>query len=305
MVFSNAGKLVVAVSSRALFDLEEENRVFDAEGAASFMQHQLANMDTPARPGAVFELVRKILALNTPDRELVDVVVVSRNDPVSGMRVFNSAASYGITIERGVFTQGRARLPYLRPLGAQLFLSANEDEVREAIQQGFAAACVLPTQRRAEDEHPNELRIAFDGDSVLFSDEAERVVQERGLLAFRQHESEKAETPLPPGPLKPFLMALANLQKTLRESEAEQHPMNLRIALVTARGAPSHERAIRTLMSWGIFVDEAMFLGGLPKGEVLHEFGADFFFDDSIRNILGAAEKDVPSGHVVAGVLNE
>ncbi|MBR5950699.1 MAG: 5'-nucleotidase [Actinomycetaceae bacterium] len=304
MAYSNTGKLVVAVSSRALFDLEEENRVFDAEGAASYMQHQLANMDKPAQPGAVFELVRKILALNTPDRELVDVVVVSRNDPVSGMRVFNSAASYGITIERGVFTQGRARLPYLRPLGAQLFLSANSTEVREALQQGFAAACVLPTQRRAEDEHPNELRIAFDGDSVLFSDEAERVVQEHGLLAFRKHESEKAETPLPPGPLKPFLSALATLQQKLRQTDAE-HPMNLRIALVTARGAPSHERAIRTLMSWGIFVDEAMFLGGLPKAEFLREFGADFFFDDSIGNVLGAAERDVPSGHVASGVLNE
>ena len=297
-------QLVVAISSRALFDLEEENRVFDAEGAARYMQRQLEQLDTPAQPGVAFALARKLLAFNTPDARRVEVIIVSRNDPVSGLRVFNSATSQGITLERGVFTQGRAPFAYLRPLRAHLFLSANAQDVQDALRQGFPAACVLPGSQRADDPHPHEVRIAFDGDSVLFSDEAERINHEQGLDAFHKHESERASQPLPPGPFKPLLAALQRLQLDGR-SAASAPPMSLRTALVTARSAPAHERAIRTLMDWGIGVDEAMFLGGLPKGEFLHEFGADFFFDDHIGNVRGAAASHVPTGHVAAGVHND
>ena len=295
--------LVVAISSRALFDLEEENRVFDAEGAARYMERQLAQLDTPAQPGVAFALARKLLAFNTPDTQRVEVIIVSRNDPVSGLRVFNSATSQGITLERGVFTQGRAPFSYLRPLHAHLFLSANAQDVQDALKQGFPAACVLPGSQHVDDPHPHEVRIAFDGDSVLFSDEAERINHEQGLDAFHKHESERASQPLPPGPFKPLLAALQRLQLDGR-SATTAPPMSLRTALVTARSAPAHERAIRTLMSWGISVDEAMFLGGLPKGEFLHEFGADFFFDDHIGNVHNAAASRVPTGHVAAGVHN-
>ena len=290
-------QLVVAISSRALFDFEEENRLFEAGDAAAYMQMQLERIDVPAPPGVAFSLVRKLLAFNSAERQRVEVVILSRNDPASGMRVFRSAHSAGIALERGVFTQGRDPFGYLRPLGAHLFLSANEADVRQALSIGFPAARVAVGSARAGENHPHEVRIAFDGDAVLFADEAEQVFQKKGLAAFQAHEKRKAELPLPDGPFKPLLAALHRLQ------QAGGSGMRLRTALVTARSAPAHERAIRTLMHWGIGVDEAMFLGGLPKGEFLREFEPDFFFDDQTGHIEQAAEH-VPAGHVAGGVTN-
>ena len=290
-------QLVVAISSRALFDFEEENRLFEAGDAAAYMQMQLERIDVPAPPGVAFSLVRKLLAFNSAERQRVEVVILSRNDPASGMRVFRSAQSAGIALERGVFTQGRDPFGYLRPLGAHLFLSANEADVRQALSIGFPAARVAVGSARAGENHPHEVRIAFDGDAVLFADEAEQVFQKKGLAAFQAHEKRKAELPLPDGPFKPLLAALHRLQ------QAGGSGMRLRTALVTARSAPAHERAIRTLMHWGVGVDEAMFLGGLPKGEFLREFEPDFFFDDQTGHIEHAA-RHVPAGHVAAGVTN-
>ena len=290
-------QLVVAISSRALFDFEEENRLFEAGDAAAYMQMQLERIDVPAPPGVAFSLVRKLLAFNSAERQRVEVVILSRNDPASGMRVFRSAHSAGIALERGVFTQGRDPFGYLRPLGAHLFLSANEADVRQALSIGFPAARVAVGSARAGENHPHEVRIAFDGDAVLFADEAEQVFQKKGLAAFQAHEKRKAELPLPDGPFKPLLAALHRLQ------QAGGSGMRLRTALVTARSAPAHERAIRTLMHWGVGVDEAMFLGGLPKGEFLREFEPDFFFDDQTGHIEHAA-RHVPAGHVAAGVTN-
>ena len=290
-------QLVVAISSRALFDFEEENRLFEAGDAAAYMQMQLERIDVPAPPGVAFSLVRKLLAFNSAERQRVEVVILSRNDPASGMRVFRSAHSAGIALERGVFTQGRDPFGYLRPLGAHLFLSANEADVRQALSIGFPAARVAVGSARAGENHPHEVRIAFDGDAVLFADEAEQVFQKKGLAAFQAHEKRKAELPLPDGPFKPLLAALHRLQ------QAGGSGMRLRTALVTARSAPAHERAIRTLMHWGVGVDEAMFLGGLPKGEFLREFEPDFFFDDQTGHIERAA-RHVPAGHVAAGVTN-
>lgn len=290
-------QLVVAISSRALFDFEEENRFFEAGDAAAYMQMQLERIDVPAPPGVAFSLVRKLLAFNSAERQRVEVVILSRNDPASGMRVFRSAHSAGIALERGVFTQGRDPFGYLRPLGAHLFLSANEADVRQALSIGFPAARVAVGSARAGENHPHEVRIAFDGDAVLFADEAEQVFQKKGLAAFQAHEKRKAELPLPDGPFKPLLAALHRLQ------QAGGSGMRLRTALVTARSAPAHERAIRTLMHWGVGVDEAMFLGGLPKGEFLREFEPDFFFDDQTGHIEHAA-RHVPAGHVAAGVTN-
>ena len=249
-----------------------------------------------------FSLVKKLLAFNTPEQQRVQVVVLSRNDPVSGMRVFRSAQAHGVaSVQRGVFTQGAAPFRYLRPLGAHLFLSANAADVNEALAMGFPAARVATQSAQASALHPHEVRIAFDGDAVLFSDEAERVYQSAGLDAFQAHEREKALQPLPAGPFKPFLTALHRLQHSQHQDVPE---MRIRTALVTARGAPAHERALQTLMSWRIAVDEAMFLGGLPKGEFLREFEPDFFFDDQTGHVSAAAIH-VPSGHVSSGIANQ
>ena len=291
--------LVVALSSRALFDFEAENRVFEANDDHAYMQMQLQRAEQAARPGVAFGLARKLLAFNAgAAQRQVEVVILSRNDPVSGLRVFNSASHYGLDIERGVFTRGESPWRYLRPFNAQLFLSANEADVRAALDAGVPAARVTAQSPQASAAHPRELRIAFDGDAVLFSDEAERVYQRDGLQAFQQHEIQQAGTPLAPGPFKPLLLALLRLRRAGSASG-----MRVRTALVTARSAPAHERAIRTLMDWHIEVDEAMFLGGLPKGEFLREFEPDFFFDDHPRHIAIAAAH-VPSGHVAHGVSN-
>ena len=295
------GQLVVAISSRALFDFEQENEVFEQGDDRAYMDLQLAKLDEPAKPGVAFSLVKKLLAFNTDDHNVknkrIEVVILSRNDPVSGMRVFRSAQHYGLNVQRGTFTRGQPPWRYLKPLHANLFLSTHLSDVRAALEAGVPAAQVYPQSTHASSAHPNEVRIAFDGDAVLFSDEAERVFQEQGLSAFQQHEKDNANLPLSGGPFKPLLEALHRLQQ-------EGTPtMRLRTALVTARSAPAHERAIRTLMNWNIEVDEAMFLGGLAKGEFLREFEPDFFFDDQTGHVNSAA-MHVPSGHVASGVSN-
>ena len=293
-------QLVVAISSRALFDFEEENQVFETADDRAYMHLQLSRVEQPAKPGVAYRLVRKLEEFNADGVKRVDVVILSRNDPVSGLRVFRSVKGAGLSIERGVFTRGRPPFGYLEPLKANLFLSANGEDVRAALAAGFPAALVY-TQSARDDPHPEEVRIAFDGDAVLFADEAERVYREGGLDAFQRHEADHASRPLPPGPFKPLLEALHRLQRVAHDGNV---PMKLRTALVTARSSPAHERAIRTLMDWHIEVDEAMFLGGLPKGEFLRQFEPDFFFDDQTRHVESAAEH-VPAGHVLHGVANE
>ena len=297
MPVSLDGQLVVAISSRALFDFEEENKVFEQSDDRAYMKLQLERLETPAKPGVAFSLVKKLLAFNDANTQRVEVVILSRNDPVSGMRVFRSAQHYGLPIQRGSFTRGQSPWRYLKPLNANLFLSTHLSDVRAALDAGVPAAQVYPNSAHASEAHPHEVRIAFDGDAVLFSDEAERVFQAEGLSAFQAHEHAKASQALSAGPFKPLLMALHRLQQ-------EGTPaIRIRTALVTARSAPAHERAIRTLMQWNIEVDEAMFLGGLPKGEFLKEFEPDFFFDDQTGHIESASQH-VPAGHVASGVSN-
>ena len=222
MPVSLDGQLVVAISSRALFDFEEENRVFEAADDRAYMRLQLERLDVPAKPGVAFSLVRKLLAFNSLSSgavsggssiQHVEVVILSRNDPVSGMRVFRSAKHHGLPIQRGVFTRGGAPWRYLQPLNANLFLSTNETDVRSALAAGVPAARVYPHSARASAAHPREVRIAFDGDAVLFSDEAEQVFQQAGLDAFQAHERDRAEKPLAAGPFKPLLEALQRLQR--------------------------------------------------------------------------------------------
>ena len=297
MAMNLDGRLVVAISSRALFDFEEENQVFEQGDDRAYMQLQRQRLDIPAKPGVAFSLVKKLLAFNETPSQRVEVVILSRNDPVSGLRVMRSAQHYELPIIRCSFTRGEAPWRYLKPLHANLFLSTHLSDVRAALAAGVPAAQVYPHSAHASEAHPAEVRIAFDGDAVLFSDEAEQVYQTQGLNAFQQHEMDKVTQPLPDGPFKPLLVALHRMQ------QAEIPHMRIRTALVTARSAPAHERAIRTLMDWNIEVDEAMFLGGLDKGEFLREFEPDFFFDDQTGHIESAA-LHVPSGHVASGVRN-
>ena len=300
MPYTVEGKLVVAISSRALFDFEEENRVFDAQGERAYIDLQYSRMNVPAKEGVAFRLVKKLLAFNSQAAQLVEVVILSKNDPVSGLRIFRSAERAGLKLERGVFTRGRSPYRYLDALKANLFLSANEQDVMGALDARFPAARVLPESAQAGGRHADEVRIAFDGDAVLFSDEAERVFQRDGLDAFTRHETTHALTPLPPGPFKPLLEALHRLQ----DASGTGAPMRVRTALVTARSAPAHERAVRTLMNWNIAVDEALFLGGLDKGEFLKAFQPDFYFDDQ-RGHVASASQHVATGHVPFGIANK
>ena len=293
-----ADKLVVAISSRALFDFEEENRVYEEGDLHAYETLQRTRLNVPAKPGVAFPLIRKLLALNSGAHR-VEVVILSRSDPISGLRAFRSCREHGLAIERGVFTRGRPPFGYLQPLNASLFLSANRDDVRDALAAGFPAARVLPESAKLASKYPDEIRIAFDGDAVLFSDEAERIFQNDGLRAFVSHENDNKDLPLADGPLKPLLEALHRLQMLADDAA----PMHIRTALDTARSAPAHERAIRTLMAWNIEIDEAMFLGGLDKSAFLRQFEPDFFFDDQIRH-CESARVVTAIGHVVSGIVN-
>ena len=285
--------ITIAVSSRALFDFEEENLIFEQDGKDAYMQAQQDKLDTVATPGIAFPMVKKLLSFNSAEEHLVDVIVISRNDPTTGLRVFRSISDHHLDIRRGCFIRGSQPAPYLRSFGAQLFLSAAGEDVREALEQNFPAAHVMGSSG-AEDAEDGTLRIAFDGDAVLFGDTAERYFQENGLEAFQAQEKELAAVPLPPGPIKPFLEALLALR-------AKLPPDKIRTALITARGAPAHERPIRTLMKWGLQLDEVFFLHGMNKQEVLNAFRPDFFFDDQVRHL----HEEQPGGHVNTGVVNE
>lgn len=291
--------LVVAISSRALFDLEESHRVFSEQGVDAYCAYQIEHENTPLAPGVAFRLTKKLLGLNDadPGRQRVEVILLSRNSADTGLRIFNSIQHHGLTISRAVFSGGAAPYRYIRPAGAHLFLSADPADVAEALTNGFAAATILHSNT-SEQAHA-DLRVAFDGDAVLFSDEAERIYKKQGLTAFEDSEKRSAALPLPGGPFKEFLAALHRLQT---QYPSDQSP--IRTALITARGAPAHERVIRTLRAWNVRIDEALFLGGRPKGEFLRAFGADLFFDDQ-RGHCDSAREHVPTGHVPHGVANE
>lgn len=302
--------LTVAISSRALFDLEDSHRLFEASGIDAYAEHQRSHEDDVLEPGIAFPLVRKLLALNEgagrqADGSVaprVEVILLSRNSSDTGLRIFNSIQHHGLAISRASFTSGAATWPYIKPFGAQLFLSANPDSVRLALENGVAAATILPAAsmvKAAPTHRHDQLRIAFDGDAVIFGDEGERVSRESGIEAFHRHETERAREPLSGGPFRGFLDALHRLQAAYPPGEASP----IRTALVTARSAPAHERVIRTLREWGVRLDEALFLGGRSKGPFLDVFGADIFFDDSQHNIDSAREH-VATGHVPHGISN-
>lgn len=296
-------KLVVAVSSRALFDLDESHALFEKEGVDAYCRHQVEHEDVPLDPGVAFSLVKKLLALNErdPENPRVEVILLSRNSADTGLRIFNSIQHHQLDIGRAAFTRGESTHPYISAFGAHLFLSAEPDDVRKALEGGFAAATILPSASTPSTcrDNPSQLRIAFDGDAVLFSDESERIFKQDGLDAFESNEVTAAKRPLPGGPFKTFLAMLHRIQL---DYPGDTSP--IRTALITARGAPSHERVIRTLRAWKIRIDEALFLGGKDKGEFLKAFGADIFFDDQQKH-CESARQHVATGHVPHGVANE
>ena len=292
-------KLVISISSRALFDLDESHDIYESHGVEAYSQYQIENEEKPLSPGAAFQLVKKLLALNSskPDDPAVEVVLLSRNSADTGLRVFNSIKHYQLDITRAAFTSGQSPYRYVSAFASHLFLSTDPSDVRAALDDGFAAATILPRKEKAK-EGASDLRLAFDGDAVIFSDEAERIYKKQGLKAFTQNETSAADTPLAGGPFKNFLAALHRLQQ---EYPAESCP--IRTALVTARSAPAHERVIKTLREWQIRIDEALFLGGMPKGEFLRSFEADVFFDDQSSHCDSAVEH-VATGHVPHGISN-
>ncbi len=292
-------RLVVALSARALFDLEDSHAVFESEGVDAYANFQRSREDLPLEPGMAFPLVKKLLALDAlqrPGVPRIEVILLSRNSSDTGLRIFNSIERYELGIVRAAFTSGAPVWPYIRPFGAHLFLSANPESVRGSLDNGVAAATILPA--RTTPPINAQLRVAFDGDAVIFGDESERISQEDGLEAFARNERELAQTPLSAGPFRGFLHALHQIQEAFPPEEGP-----LRTALVTARSAPAHKRVILTLRHWGVRLDEALFLGGRDKGPFLEAFGADIFFDDSRHNIENAA-RHVATGHVPHGVSN-
>lgn len=299
-------RLVVAVASSALFDLEDSDRVFRHQGVEAYREYQRKHEHDVLSPGVAFPLIRRLLALNgtAADEQFVEVVLLSRNDPDTGLRVFNSIERHHLAISRAAFVKGRDPCRYMPAFNASLFLSADAEDVRRAVAAGLPAGQVFPTAF-VDDEQEPELRLAFDFDGIIADDSAEAVFKAGGLAGFHSSEREHGLEPLQAGPLKRFFAEIAGLQtkERSREKRDPAYQPRLRVAIVTARNAPAHTRVITTLREWGIQVDEAFFLGGLDKGEILRTFRPHIFFDDQLTHIEGTSQA-TPSVHVPFGVAN-
>lgn len=297
MAYDLEHRLVIGVSSRALFDLSVENELFETEGVEAYCQYQVEHEKDYLAPGNGFRLIEALLNINKiPGHEgSVEVIIMSHNSPDTSLRVFNSIAHYGLQISRAVMASGASLAPYLTAFHTDLYLSADEEDVQAAIDGGIAAGIICCDRIQTVDcanEKIEQIRIAFDGDAVLFSDESERIYQEKGLEAFEENEHLRANQPMNQGPFAKFLKTISDIQK---EFPQEQSP--IRTALVTARSAPAHERVIRTLRAWNVRIDEAFFLGGIAKSDVLKAFGAQIFFDDQMAHTKPASQV-VPSARV-------
>ena len=287
-------KLVVGISSRALFDLEEEHKIYETEGLKAYLDYQLKNENKILKPGTAFPLIKALHKLNSEGKYLTEIIVMSKNSADTSLRIFNSIKHYGLNISRAALVGGGEIAPYLNAFRTDLFLSANEQDVQEAINANVAAGIIcshagLPINAECDID---QIKIAFDGDAVIFSDESEKIYQAEGLEAFAKHEQLNARKPLPEGPFAKLLKTISTIQQAFGEDEVP-----IRTALVTARNAPAHERVIRTLRAWDIRIDEAFFLGGIEKSEVLKAFGANIFFDDQSVH-TDPASKLVPAARV-------
>lgn len=289
MPYDLQDKLVIAISSRALFDLEDENQIFEERGLEEYIKHQLEHEEDPIPKGTGYPLIKALLDLNKKfENPIVEVIILSRNSPETGMRIFNSIDALGLDIIRGGFTGGEDTSKYLEAFDVDLFLSKNEENVRRALDSGRAAALIYDLP---QDYQPakDQIRIAFDADAVVFSDESEKIYQREGLEAFLEHERINAEKVLPEGPFGKLLKLLSKIK--------ERDNSLIKIAIVTARNSPAHKRIILTLREWGVKVDEIFFLGGVEKREILKSFNAHIFFDDQDTHVKPASEV-IPSSRV-------
>lgn len=294
MAMSLDNKLVVGISSRALFDLEYENSIYEEQGLQAYLDYQRAHEQDILKPGTAFPLIRALHKLNDGGEQLVEIIIMSKNSADTSLRIFNSIEHYGLAISRAALVGGNKIAPYLSAFRTGLFLSANEEDVQEAINAGVAAGliCSHNDLEIQADEEIDQIRIAFDGDAVIFSDESEKIFKTQGLEAFEEHERLNARKPLPEGPFAKLLATISRVQKKFPTDD-----MPIRTALVTARNAPAHERVIRTLMAWGVRIDEAFFLGGVRKSDFLKAFGAHIFFDDQAVH-TEPASRLVPAARV-------
>ena len=291
-------KLIIGISSRALFNLEKENEIYEQQGIEQYIQYQLNHENEILKPGVAFNLVRKLLSLNErkelEDNNLsIEVILMSRSCPDISIRIFNSIEYYKLPITRGIFTGGKPLAPYVKANGVDLYLSANEEDVRQVLNNNIAAGRVFTNSTNTYDLEDKEVRIAFDFDCVLANDEAENIYQSYGLQAFSDNEQIKSNIPMGAGPFKEFAVKLGKIQSLFNYDNTL-----IRIAICTARNYPAHKRTIKTLRSWGIRVNEVYFLGGYSKAKALSAFNADIFFDDSLKNIESTSQV-VPSVQVL------
>jgi len=306
MPFSVENKLVVAVASSALFDLTESDRIYREQGLEEYRRFQREHERTPLGPGVAYPFIRRLLGLNgveEADRP-VEVILLSRNDPDTGLRAFRSMAAHGLDITRGAFLSGRPPWRYLDAFNASLFLSAGRADIENAVRRGYPAGLVLDSEY-VDEEGDDELRVAFDFDGVVVDDEAESIFQAEGLDGFHQSEGDLAGTAHQPGPLTRLFREIAALQQWEEEKASAQagYQPKIRTAIITSRGAPAHERVVTTLRTWGLRVDETLFLGGMEKRPVLEVFRPHIFFDDQMAH-AGPAAGAVPAVHVPFGRLN-
>lgn len=306
-VYELKNRLVVGIASSALFNLAEADAVFRDQGEEAYRAYQEEHLDDTLDKGVAFPFIRRLLSLNdlSPDDPLVEVIILSRNDPDTGLRVMRSIKSYGLPISRAIFMQGRSPYHFMPALNMSLFLSANEDDVREAVALGLPAGRVLGPAV-ADESDDQDLRIAFDFDGVLADDAAERVYQAGGIEDFRFHEAANAATPHDPGPLRDFLAGVNRLQRREEEQRAEDanYKIRVHVSLVTARNAPAHERPVRSLKNWGVAVNDAFFLGGIDKSTIMEVLKPHIFFDDQVGHLTGTA-RSTPSVHIPFGKINE
>ncbi len=298
MPYDLSNYLVIGVSSRALFDLNRENEIFEQQGLEAYCQYQLEHENDVLKPGTGFALIDAILRINQiePGVRRTEVVIVSRNSADTSLRISNSIDHYRLDITRAAFTGGEPVAKYLNAFDVDLFLSATEEDVQAAVESGVAAGLIYDGPRRASADPLEQIRIAFDGDAVLFSKESEMIYQKQGLEAFIAHEKQNAQQPLPEGPFAKLLKTLSYLQFDLKRKAGLDKPP-IRTALVTARNSPAHERVIRTLRTWNVRIDETFFLGGVPKHKILESFSPHIFFDDQHLHCEGAAPV-VPTARV-------
>lgn len=292
MAYDLKKKLVIAISSRALFDLEDENKMFEKKGLKKYYKYQIKHENKRLKRGTAFDFVKNILRINKHfDDKLIEVIILSRNNAATGLRIKNSIDAYKLNVERAGWTAGTPISNYLKAFDVDLFLSVHDRDVQEAINVGIAAARIIPKKYKKE-RNRKDVHIAFDGDAVLFSDESEKIYQKHGLEAFIRHEKKNAKNPLPKGPFAKLLKVISHIQKKFPMEKAP-----IRTSLITARDFATFERVIRTFDAWNVRVDEAFFLGGVEKRRIVKSFKADIFFDDQDVH-LNKTSKETPSGKV-------